>query len=323
MSWERDPLVTKSKLFFERAFNEQSESPLFGLWCSMGLELLARAALASISPTLLAEPVNDHRFLLHALNRGSAKVPRRSIKAAQVLGLCSELVEGFSGEDFTSAMALVNRRNDELHTGAAAFDEYPSKIWLSGFYRACNTLAKAIGETLEGLFGEEQAKIASEILGSTEEEVKKRVLDLVSKFQKSFEAKSAGEKEAAKKSAEKETGVLVHRRHHKVTCPACGSDATVEGQIFGPERVTHDSDMIVVRQSVSPHSFACSACGLKLESYGELHVVGLGGQYTRTNTFSPEDYYGLIDPETADLSEYMDKYLQDYFDDMAAGYDNE
>jgi hypothetical protein len=35
------------------------------------------------------------------------------------------------------------------------------------------------------------------------------------------------------------------------------------------------------------------------------------------------NYYGLIDPETADLSEYMDKYLQDYFDDMAAGYDNE
>lgn len=79
MSWERDPLLAKSKLFFDRAFSEQSESPLFGLWCSMGLELLARAALASVSPTLLAEPNSDHKFLLHALNRGSAKVPRRSI----------------------------------------------------------------------------------------------------------------------------------------------------------------------------------------------------------------------------------------------------
>lgn len=220
-------------------------------------------------------------------------------------------------------MALINRRNDELHTGAAAFDEYPSKIWLSGFYRACNTLGKAIGETPEGLFGEEQAKIATEILGSTEEEVKKRVLDLVSQFRKAFEAKSAEEKETAKKSAEKETEVLVHRRHHKVPCPACGSNATVEGHVFGPERVTHDDDMIVVRQSVSPQIFSCSACGLKLESYVQLQVVGLGGQYTRTRTFSPEDYYGLIDPETADLSEYMDKYLQGYFDDMASDYDNE
>jgi hypothetical protein len=56
MSWERDPLWAKTKLFFERAFNEPREDPIFGLWCSLGLELLGRAALSSISPTLLAEP---------------------------------------------------------------------------------------------------------------------------------------------------------------------------------------------------------------------------------------------------------------------------
>jgi hypothetical protein len=75
MRWERDPLWAKSRLFLERAFDEPREDPLFGLWCSLGLELLARAALASVSPTLLAEPDNEHRFLLHALNRGSKKTP--------------------------------------------------------------------------------------------------------------------------------------------------------------------------------------------------------------------------------------------------------
>jgi hypothetical protein len=73
MSWERDPLWAKSRLFFERAFEQPPEDPLFGLWCSLGLELLARAALASVSPTLLAEPDKEHRFLLHALNRGGRK----------------------------------------------------------------------------------------------------------------------------------------------------------------------------------------------------------------------------------------------------------
>ena len=71
MSWERDPLWAKARLYFERAFAESREDPRFGLWCSLALELLARAAVASVSPTLLAEPDNEHRFLLHALNRGS------------------------------------------------------------------------------------------------------------------------------------------------------------------------------------------------------------------------------------------------------------
>ena len=35
MSWERDPLWAKAKLFFERAFEESPEDSLFGLWASM------------------------------------------------------------------------------------------------------------------------------------------------------------------------------------------------------------------------------------------------------------------------------------------------
>src|SRR5713226_336085 len=130
MTWERDPLWAKSKLFLERAFAESSDDSLFGLWCSLGLELLARAALASVSPTLLAEPDQEHRFLLHALNRGSERTPRRSIGTGQVFSLCRTLFDDFSETDLKAALALVNRRNDELHSGAAAFDEYPPKYWL-------------------------------------------------------------------------------------------------------------------------------------------------------------------------------------------------
>ena len=50
MSWERDPLWAKARLFFQHAFNTQRDDPTFGLWCSLGLELLARAALAVREP---------------------------------------------------------------------------------------------------------------------------------------------------------------------------------------------------------------------------------------------------------------------------------
>lgn len=70
MIWERDPLWAKAKLFLERAFEQPADDPQYGLWCSLGLELLARAAVASVSPTLLAEPEQNHQYLLHALGVG-------------------------------------------------------------------------------------------------------------------------------------------------------------------------------------------------------------------------------------------------------------
>ena len=61
----------------------------------------------------------------------------------------------------------------------------------------------------------------------------------------------------------------------------------------------------------------------RLTGYTELEVAGLGGNYTRTRTFTPEDYYGLVDPNTTDLSPYMEPYIQDYLADLASEYDNE
>jgi hypothetical protein len=319
MSWERDPLWAKSKLFFERAFDVSPEDPLFGLVCSLGLELLARAAIASVSPTLLAEPDKDHKFLLHALNRGAERITPHSIASFQVFNLCRTLFDEFSKEDLTAALALTNRRNEELHSGAAAFDEYPARLWLPGFYRVCRSLTGVLGESLESLFGVDEARIAGEILGETDKEVKQKVLSLIAAHRKVFDGKSGGEKTTAAATAKTEADQLAHLRHHRVVCPACKSTATVQGEAFGPEHVSHDDGDIVVRTAVSPRSFSCSACGLKLEGYAELDAAELGGQYTRRTTLSPQEYYGLIDPESDDMSEYIDRYLAD----MANEYDNE
>jgi predicted RNA-binding Zn-ribbon protein involved in translation (DUF1610 family) len=275
------------------------------------LEFLGRAALASISPTLLAEPDRDHKFLLHALNLGSEKVARRSIRAQQVFSLCQTLFKEFTDEDLKAALALVGRRNDELHSGASAFDEYPSKLWIVGFYRACHSLTAAMGESLETLLGEEAAKAAKKILEESVKEVRQQVERAIAGTRKAFQALSPEQQAAATKQAESVGAVLATRRHHRVKCPSCGSVATVQGEAFGPDKVINDEDSIRVLQSVLPHSLTCPACGLKLTGYAELDVAGLGGNYTRTTTFSPEDYYGLIDPESIDPQQYIDEYLAD------------
>jgi hypothetical protein len=322
MSWERDPLWAKARLFFERAFNEVDDNELFGLWCSFGLELLARAAIASISPTLLAEPDPDHKFLLQALNRAPKQAPRKSIAITRVLGLCRVLFDKFSDDDFTIANALINRRNDELHSGTGAFAEYPPSQWLAGFYHACASLTSSMGESLQSLFDSDTADAASKMLEENRNDVRQRVESKIAAHRRVFEAKPTEEQEAAKQQASEEGKTLSHERNHRVECPACRCTATVQGDEFGPERINTTEDCIEIRQSIAPRSFRCTACGLLLAGYGELEVAGVGGYYTRTISCSAEEYYGLVDLETFDAEEFIHQYLSDH-PGFFAEYDNE
>lgn len=318
MIWGRDPLWTKARLFLELAFEQPADDPRFGLWCSFGLEILARAAIASVSPTLLAEPHREHQNLLYALGVGPALPTPQSISASQVFAQCNGLFANFSQEDRTASMALINRRNAELHSAEAAFENYPSRQWLPGFYRSCTSLVNALGETLESLLGPEQARAASEILRQSKDDVQGKVKASIAAHKRVFEDKTPADRQAAANTARDRVAKLVNDRHHKVACPACQSDATIEGDAFGRERIDHDENGIVVRQSISPRIFNCSACGLKLSGYAELDAANLAGIYTRRTILSPEDYYGLINPESADMSEYIERYLQDIQE-----YDNE
>ena len=322
MSWEKDPLWAKARLYFERGFTFPREDPRFGLWCALGLELLARAALASVSPTLLAAPNKNHRFLLYALGRGSDQSTdnRRSIPTFTVFELCKTLFQEFSQDNFNTAMALVNRRNEELHSGAAAFEEYPCKYWLTGFYACCAILTAELDETLDVLFGTAEAAIAREVLEDLEGETITRVKSRISTHKTHFLALSDSVQEEAATKAARTGSELSHQRRHRVPCPACECTATVQGDAFGPEVVTHDKEFIIVRQAVAPRRFYCPACSLKLSGHAELKAAALADPYTRTSRYLPEEYYGLIHPDDPDAFQEL---LDDYHSDMANVYDNE
>lgn len=302
MSWERDPLWAKARLFLEYALAQDRDDARFGLWCAIGLELLARAAVSAISPTLLAEPDQEHRHLLHALGRGSPKVGPKSLGAAQVFRLCEILFDHFTPEHSTAAIALINRRNAELHTGQNAFDDYSTQHWITGFYACCKALTKSLNESLASLLGEDEAIEAEKVLAVNEREVKQRVRERVARYQSVFSDKLPNERAAAQTDAEAAGARLSHQRHHRVKCPACLSTATVQGDELGASKVEHDEDKseIVVKQTIAPRSFSCVACGLKLDGYAELSAAGLGNQYTRTTRYTPEEYYELISPDDWD-----------------------
>lgn len=313
MSWDCDPLWAKSRLFFSRAIDAERDDPVFGLWCSFGLELLARAAVASVSPTLLAQPDREQKNLLHVVHRGSELAFPQSIPATRVVGLCARLFTEFTEEDAKAALALFNCRNAELHSGTAAFEGYRPGQWLASFYHACGSLAVVLGESLETLLGEAEAEHALRVLAEDRANVQKQVFSSIAAYKKVFEELTADEQTARRARAEERGRELSTERHHRVTCPACGCVATVQGRLIGKEHVTHEEDGdIVVRQAVSPTDLACSACGLAFTTYAQLEVAGLADQYTRTTTYSPEEYYGLVDPDNLDFESLLAEHYLEY-----------
>lgn len=300
MSWEREPLFTKSKLFFEKGFDEDKESPFFGLWCAMGLELLTRSAVASVSPTLLADPDPSHQNLLHALNLGSSKSKRKSLITVQVLSLCQTLITEFTEYHFKISSAIINQRNEELHTGSAAFDDYPTSQWIGGFYKCCKILSEFQGESLNSLLGDEIEKEANIILAEVLEEVIGKTKSQIAAHKKVFESKAEEDQTTLKTESEKSSERLAYREHHRINCPSCDSVATVIGEPFGKDNIETKDDAIIVRQSILPTKFQCIACELKINGYNALTAVNLSNHYTRRTTYSPEEYFDMISPEDYD-----------------------
>jgi len=298
MSWEREPLFLKAKLFFEKGFDEDKESPFFGLWCAMGLELLARSAVASVSPTLLAEPDPSHQNLLHALNLGSGS--KKSLITTQVLSLCKTLITDFTEHHRTISLAIISKRNEELHTGSAAFEDYSTSQWIANLYKCCKILSEFQGESLNSLLGDEIEKEANMILSEVETEVIGKTNSLIASHKKVFENKTEEDRKILAEESVKNSDKLAYRGHHRVNCPSCNSLATVIGEPYGKENIETKIDEIIVRQSILPTKFHCIACELKMSGYNALNAANLPSHYTRRTTYSPEEYFNMINPDDFD-----------------------
>lgn len=309
MSWDRDSLWAKSKLYFERSFNVDRTDDVFGLWCAMGLELLSRSTIAYFSPFLLAEPDKDQRNLLSALGLNSSIANRKSIATNQVLRLCKELIPQFTNDELTIALALAGRRNEELHSGAAAFLEYRHQQWIGGFYKCCKVLAEAQGESLNSLLGEDEAQTAEKIIEELKSEVTSRVKSKINAFEKVFSEKDTREQELLKHDSIERGEALSHQKHHKVDCPACKCVATIQGETYGREQIENKEDEVIVRQSVIPTKFSCQACGLSLNGYGELMAANVADHFTHRTHYTPEEFYELVDPNNREV---MDSYAEDH-----------
>jgi len=217
--WDADALYAKAQRYAERMQGEPSDQWEHALWSSFALELLARAALANVSPALLADTNEKNwQHLFHSLGfkPTEPKFFPRSIAIAEVLKRLKEILPDFDNELEAFCAAHTGRRNAELHSGATPFDGVEGAGWHAKYYRSCIVLLKSMGYELEEFVGEDEQAVANKLISALKDETAKSVKGDVSAHQKVWSAKLEDERSKLSLSASawaiKQTGHRVSAR---------------------------------------------------------------------------------------------------------------
>lgn len=308
--WSAEALLVKAQRYAEEMLANTHEDWRFGLASTFVLEFLARAALGRVSPTLLADSKNsqDWANLYFALGH-TPKQERflpKSIAVSEVFVRLGKVLPDFTEELVKFAIEHIGHRNEELHSGTAAFDGLRAG-WLARFYEVCTVLMASLGEPLEALVGEKESRFAATVIQAARDTSAKAVLKAIAEHKGDWAASS----EADRTKAVAQASIWATRQAgHRVACPACGSDALLTGTPFSEPVRRLDGDLIVETQEYLPSKFECVACRLKISGLSQLTACDLGSAYKRTLTYDAADYYA---PQ--DLRFSLDDELPGFDDD--------
>lgn len=296
--WSSDALFSKALIYVGKMESTQLDDPDYGLWSSLSLEFLARAALSHISPTLLADAHswrNVHFSLGHEVTMKGFSP--KSIGIKEVFIRLNEITSSFNNEILGYCSQHIERRNAELHTGEMAFSELKNSLWLSRYYKSCQSLLEIMNKKIEDLF--DMPNVALDAIKSLSDEAGKSVKQDIAAYKKVWSDK--GEEEKIK-CQEQASIWATRQKGHRVTCPVCESSALLQGSPSSPIKTTTDQeqDIVIQKQAMMPISFECVSCGLKISGYSRLNACGLGDSYMTTTTFTIAEFYNLYTEDEID-----------------------
>ena len=318
MDWSAEALYGKARVYVRRAQDEPVASAMFGFWMSLALELLSRAALAQIHPVLIADPSNEGN-IQYAFGINPKGNPK-SVHAKTVFARCSVFVTGFTDRMSGHCLIMADRRNAELHSGAAAFEALDNSHWLPATYEVVEVLLTHLQKDFADFLGD-YAPTAEAMLSDRRDTRKKEVNDRISAARKLVADISAPQlvELVAHATERVEAWSKSKALRRTCKCPACGSLAAMTGESLsrGPVRIDEEAGTIVREVRVLPNRLVCVVCNLNMTGFQDLNEAGLGAIYTVTEEEDPVEFFG-IDPE-----EYVDidELIRDRQDD--GGYQNE
>jgi hypothetical protein len=315
MEWASESLYSKAKLFARRAHDESVDSSLFAFWMSVALELLARSALAKIHPVLLADPREQDN--IHYAFGIIPKSPPKSIPAKALFARCSVFVPGFTDKMSGHCLIVADRRNSELHSGAAAFEGIDNSKWLPATYEVMDVLLRHLGRDFRDLLGD-HGDVALEALKDRRDSIKKEVQEQLAVSRRHYERTTPEEKKALEASAPEamESWMKGSKLRKQCACPACGNTAVIGGETVSrsPAKIDEESNTIKREVRVLPNRLRCPFCKLLLNSFQEVNEAGLGNIYTVDEEEDPVEFFGIEPEEYVDIQDLVNRYGQDMYE---------
>lgn len=273
--WDHNALLLKARLFLNHAM-DQDEPRTFderALWASLALELLAKAALARVSPVLIAVPSEEGNSLLVASGLIEGDVRFTSVPAKTLFARCAKAFRPFSDKE---AGAISGARNDYLHGASPTFTSIPEEAWWPSYWAQMHILANACDLVLDDLVGTDRVGAVGKHLARNARNIEQRCEMLLGRARQRLALFEAGQVRAsdAAEWARYRVGDHSARLQYSSTeaCPACGALGHLEGDNI--EEATHHTDQLSeddfeswMELQVSSEHFSCDRCRLILDSY--------------------------------------------------------
>jgi hypothetical protein len=290
---ERDALYAKSQVYIRRGLRAQAEKDTeeYQLWASLVLELLGKAALAKVHPTLVADPLHFQSLFAACGKQLSPDI--KTITAKTLFERLSHLEKAFDSrhQKFCEQMAI--RRNAELHSGESPFSGMSLEAWEREFWGAMEIVLAMQDETLESWLGAEDSKAPAKIILQAQEALQWAVQHRVSRCKEDFGKKHQDPKrrqETIQASKHLVWNDYTWDGRSRYECPACQSSGFIGGTLWNEEVVSTEPGwsgtddrgddygeppIETVEKSYSIEAFECPVCGLHLYGTKEIAAAEL------------------------------------------------
>jgi hypothetical protein len=269
----------------QRSFDERA------LWASLALELLAKAALARVSPLLIATPTEDGRNLLIASGLVSGDAAFNTVTARTLYKRCGWAFRPFDSDE---AEQISRARNEYLHSAGVGYI-IPDFAWWPRFWGQASILIHALDKTLEDFVGADRLADVEARLEQNQRNLEDRYETLMERAVQRLAQYKSGTLPARIADEWKRASLglgLPHSEGHE--CPACGDLGWLEGEDVIEvepryERVGSDDYDVWVDLTVATDYFSCETCHLVLDSYELIEKAGLPLEFSDEGDMA--DYY--------------------------------
>lgn len=314
-TFESSTLWAKSKAYMARALHARDHDDALGfhLWAALSLELIGKAALATVNPALVADP-SDFGSMLYACG-GREPAEKKSITARTAFERLAAIIPAFDEQMKKQCIGIASRRNAELHSGESPMAGLDPRAWVPTFWRCATTIVEGQGRTLDDWVGAEEAARVREIVADASKllaaTVRARIERLGKEFDQRHAPESAERQEAERRAAARTTPHRVLMAADDVEeheCPACRCKGWLLGfeageDVDGPhwDRVADFGEFDFgyfgyeyVTAWYDVDGFRCVECGLSIDGRDEVGAAGLPEEFQRdaTRESKYEEDYG-------------------------------